>query len=44
MDGEIKKENDLVEIIKHGLDKIQGEKLDTKNVIVSLPEKRAFLQ
>ena len=43
-DGEIKNEDALVEAIKKAVAEIKGEKLKTKNVIVSLPEKRAFLQ
>lgn len=42
--GEIKNEKALVEVIKEGLKKVNGEKLRTKNVIASLPEKKAFLQ
>jgi len=43
-EGEIKNETALVEIIKEGLNKVKGEKLKTRNVIASLPEKKAFLQ
>lgn len=43
-EGEIKDQKLLVEIIKKSLAKINGEKLKTKNVIASLPEKKAFLQ
>lgn len=43
-EGEIKNETALVEIIKEGLNKIEGEKLKIRNVVVSLPEKKAFLQ
>lgn len=43
-EGEIKDEVALTKIIKEGLEKVEGEKLKTKNVIVSLPEKKAFLQ
>lgn len=42
--GEIKDEEALVEIIKDSLSKVKGERLKTKNVVVSLPEKNAFLQ
>ncbi len=42
--GEIKNEETFVEIIKKGLDKIKGEKLKSKNVVVSLPENKAFFQ
>ena len=43
-EGEIKNETALVEIIKEGLNKVKGEKLKTRNVVASLPEKKAFLQ
>ncbi|MDD2731935.1 MAG: type IV pilus assembly protein PilM [Candidatus Pacebacteria bacterium] len=42
--GEIKDEDALVKIIKDNLPKVKGEKLKTKNVVISLPEKEAFLQ
>lgn len=42
--GEIKKEEDLVEIIKDALTQVKGEKIKTKYVVVSLPEEKAFLQ
>ena len=43
-EGEIKNETALVEIIKEGLNKVKGERLKTRNVVISLPEKKAFLQ
>lgn len=43
-DGEIKNEDVLSEIIKQALVKIKGEKIKTKYLIASLPEKKAFLQ
>lgn len=43
-EGEIKDEAALVKIIKDAIDKVQGEKLNTKYVICSLPEEKAFLQ
>lgn len=43
-EGEIKNEAALIESIKNGLKLIKGEKLGIKNVVVSLPEKKAFLQ
>jgi len=43
-EGEIKNETALVEIIKEGLNKVKGKKLKTRNVVASLPEKKAFLQ
>ena len=42
--GEIKDEEALVKIIKNALAKVQGEKLETKYVVASLPEEKAFLQ
>ncbi len=43
-EGEIKDEEALVKIIKAGLNKVRGEKIRDRNVIASLPEKRAFFQ
>ena len=43
-DGEIKDTAKLAEIIREGVKKVKGEQLGTKNVIASLPEKKAFLQ
>ena len=43
-EGEIKDENGLAESIKKSLSQIRGEKLKTNYVVVSLPEKKAFLQ
>ncbi len=42
--GEIKDEETLVKIIQHGLDKVKGERLKTKYVVASLPEKKAFFR
>jgi type IV pilus assembly protein PilM len=42
--GEIKNEDRLAEIIKKSLKKIKGKKLNTKYVVASLPEQKAFLQ
>jgi len=42
--GEIKNEDVLSEIIKQRLAKIKGERIKTKYLIASLPEKKAFLQ
>jgi len=42
--GEIKNEDVLSEIIKQALVKIKGERMKTKYLIASLPEKKAFLQ
>jgi type IV pilus assembly protein PilM len=44
VDGEIKKEEMLVGAIRECLNKIKGERIRTKNVIVSLPEKKAFFE
>jgi len=43
-DGEIKYEDALIKEIEKMLQKIKGQKLKNNNVIVSLPEKKAFLQ
>lgn len=43
-DGEIKYEDSLIKEIKNTLKEFKGEKLDTRNVIASLPEKKSFLQ
>jgi len=42
--GEIRDKEALIKIIKEGLIRIKGEKLNTKYVIASLPEEKAFLQ
>jgi len=42
--GEIKDEDALSRIIKQALAEIKGEKIKTKYLIASLPEKKAFLQ
>lgn len=42
--GEIKDEDALAGIIKQTLAKIKGERIKTKYLIASLPEKKAFLQ
>lgn len=43
-DGEIKKEDELAKAIRESLGQVNGEKLKTKNVVASLPEKKSFLQ
>jgi len=43
-DGEIKDEKKLAEIIKKTVKSVNGEKLNTKYVVASLPEEKAFLQ
>ncbi|MBM3250643.1 MAG: type IV pilus assembly protein PilM [Candidatus Nealsonbacteria bacterium] len=43
-EGEIKNEEALAENIRKCLDKVKGEKIKTKYVVASLPEKKAFLQ
>ncbi len=43
-EGEIKDKKALIENIKKALAKVEGEKIRTDNVVVSLPEKKAFLQ
>lgn len=42
--GEIKKEEELVRVIKEAVSKVQGEKIKTRYVVASLPEEKAFLQ
>ena len=42
--GEIKDEKALVELIKKALAKVKGEKLNTKEVIVSIPDEKTFLR
>lgn len=42
--GEIKKEDGLAEVIRKSLDIIQKEKLKTRYVVASLPEEKAFLE
>lgn len=42
--GAIKKEKDLIDIIKKSVQSVKGRKLKTKYVIASLPEEKAFLQ
>lgn len=41
-EGEIKNEEEFVRVIKEVLNQVKGEKLKTNNVIISLPEKKAF--
>lgn len=43
-DGEIKKENDLIKLIKKVIQEIKGKRLKTKYCIVSLPETFSFVQ
>jgi len=40
--GEIKSEKEFLQVLKEALNKVKGERLKTHNVIVSLPEKKAF--
>jgi len=42
--GEIKSEEGLARAIKKAVLKVKGERLDTENAVVSLPENKAFLQ
>jgi len=42
--GEIKNEQALIKIIQEALAKVKGEKLNTKYVVASLPEQKAFLR
>lgn len=43
-EGEIKDQKALSEIIKRAIINVKGKKLNTKYVVASLPEERAFLQ
>ena len=43
-DGEIKYEDALVKEIKKLIEKAKGERISIKNVVASLPERKAFLQ
>lgn len=42
--GEIKNQEKLIEILKKALKDLKGRQIDTKYVIASLPEEKAFLQ
>lgn len=42
--GEIKDTNKLARIIETGIRQVKGEKINTKYVIASLPEEKAYLQ
>lgn len=42
--GEIKQEEKLIRYIKEAIKEVNGEKIKTKYVVASLPEKKAFLQ
>ena len=42
--GEIKKEENLVNIIKKAISEVKGKKIKTKYGVASLPEEKAFLQ
>ncbi|MFH1582204.1 MAG: type IV pilus assembly protein PilM [bacterium] len=44
INGEIKNEETLVEIIKQTVSSVKGQGLETKHVIASLPERKAFLR
>lgn len=43
-EGKIQKKEELVKIIKEGVEKVKGKKLKTKYVVCSLPEQHAFVQ
>lgn len=43
-EGEIKDEESLAKIIREALTKVRGKKLNSKYVVASLPEEKAFLQ
>jgi len=42
--GEIKKEEDLIKILKKAISEVKGKPLKTKYVIASLPEEKSFLK
>lgn len=42
--GEIKKEEELIKIIKEAIQKVKGEPLETKYCVASLPETVSFVQ
>ncbi len=42
--GEIKKPDELADVIKKAVKEVKGEKIKTDKAIVSLPEEKAFLQ
>jgi len=43
-EGEIKNEKSLAKIIKKAITEVEGKKINSKHVVVSLPEEKAFLQ
>lgn len=43
-EGEIKNKEELINAIKKVVGSVKGKKLETRNVIASLPERKAFLQ
>lgn len=42
--GEIKKPNELLEILKNSLKKVQGKKIKTNFVCATIPERKSFLR
>lgn len=42
--GEINNKKEFIEAIKFALANVKGKKIDTKDVVISLPEKEAFIQ
>ncbi len=42
--GEVKKEKELVDILKKSLNKVKGEPLDNKRVVCNLPEEKVFIR
>jgi len=42
--GEIRKPTELAEIIKKAVKEVKGGKIRTRNVVLTLPEKKAFLE
>ncbi|OHA62466.1 MAG: hypothetical protein A3E07_03700 [Candidatus Wildermuthbacteria bacterium RIFCSPHIGHO2_12_FULL_45_9] len=44
VEGEVKKDEELAKLLEEGMKSVQGKKLDTRYVVASLPEEKAFLQ
>jgi len=42
--GEIRKEKELAKAVQNAISKVKGKKINSKYIIVSLPEEKAFLQ
>lgn len=42
--GAVKKEEELIDVLRHTIEQARGEKLKTKNCIVSLPETESYIR